>query len=486
MIKTRFAPSPTGYVHVGNLRSALYSFLFARHHDGKFILRIEDTDQTRFVPGATESLIKLLTKVGITWDEGVTLENGQLDEKGEFGPYTQSKRTAIYLEHANVLLEKGSAYRCFCSSERLEAMRQEQEIAKLPTKYDRRCLNITPEEIEAKLLAGEKYVIRMKIPDGEVSFHDEIRGDVKFNSPEIDDQVLVKSDGFPTYHLANIVDDHMMGVTHVIRGEEWLSSTPKHVLLYKMFGWVLPTFAHLPLLLNPDRSKLSKRQGDVAAEDFLKKGYLPYALLNFIALCGFNPKGDQEIYSLDELIKYFDLEKVNKSGAVFDVDKLNWMNSQYIHKLSLDELTNLCSEHVFAAGRELAPEVLRKICAVEQSRLVLLLDIVGKIDSYQKLPDYDAAILVWKKSSREEAKEQLEKLFGLISGFDEVILSSVELIEKAVRGYIESNGLQNGAVLWPLRAALSGSPTSPSPFELIWVLGREEALERVRVAVEKL
>ena len=442
-------------------------------------MRVEDTDRTRFVPGATESLIRTLKLMGLEADEGPTLAG----EVGEYGPYIQSERTVIYQEHARALLEKGSAYYCFCSEERLTTKRQEQELAKLPTRYDRTCLNLTPEEIENKLAAGEKYVIRMRIPEGVTEFDDLVRGHVKFENTDIDDQVLLKSDSFPTYHLANVVDDHMMEISHVIRAEEWLSSTPKHVILYKAFGWTPPTFAHLPLILNADRSKLSKRQGDVAVEDYLKKGYLPEALNNFIALCGFNPKADQEIYSMQELIDLFEIEKVNKSGAVFDIEKLKWMNSQYIHKLSVDDLTTLCSPYLVEADRTIAPELLTKICTVERERLVLLADIVEKVDSYQKLSDYAAEILVWKKSSREEALEQLQKIIPFIETLN---LTSVELIEKAIREYIVSNNLQNGAVLWPLRAALSGSATSPSPFELIWVLGKDETLARINHAIKLL
>ena len=483
-VRTRFAPSPTGYLHIGNLRTVLYNYFFAKKHGGDFILRIEDTDQTRFVPGAIESLIKVLKTLEIKTDEGPALTpDGTIIEVGQNGPYVQSKRLEIYREHAQVLLEKGLAYYCFCSSERLDTVRKENELAKLPTRYDRHCLKLTPEEIKNKLAAGEKYVIRLRVPEGATEFDDLVYGHVKFENKEIDDQVLLKSDGFPTYHLAVVIDDHLMEISHIIRADEWLSSTPKHVILYKAFGWQIPVFAHVPLILNPDHSKLSKRQGDVAVEDYLKKGYLPEALNNFIALCGFNPKGDQEIYSMQEFTDLFDIEKVNKSGAIFDKEKLNWMNSQYIHKLSVDELTALCSPYVTEAGIDVSPELLKKICTVERERLVLLSDIVEKINSYQKLPDYQPEILVWKKSSREEALENLQKIIPLFKTLD---LSSVELIEQAIREYIVSNGLSNGAVLWPLRAALSGSATSPSPFELIWVLGKDESLKRLARGIEVL
>jgi len=482
MVKTRFAPSPTGYLHIGGLRTALYNYFFAKKHGGVFVLRIEDTDRSRFVDGATESLVQVLKKMGLEADEGLTLEG----EKGGFGPYIQSNRTEIYREHVNLLVEKGAAYHCFCSAERLEQMRKEQELAKLPIKYDRACLLLTPEEIQAKISAGEKYVVRLRLPDGATEFNDLVRGQVKFENKDIDDQVLLKSDGFPTYHLANVVDDHLMGITHVIRAEEWLPSTPKHVILYNLFGWEMPQFAHLPLILNPDRSKLSKRQGDVAVEDYLKKGYLPAALNNYIALCGFNPKADQEIYSMDEFIELFDIEKVNKSGAIFDIEKLNWMNSQYIHKLSVDDLTKAVEPFLAEANVKIDPELLRKVCVVEKERMVLLTDIVEKINFYLNLPEYAAEILIWKKSSREEALTELTNVKSFIENLSGEILSSIELIETAIRGYIESNGLQNGTVLWPLRAALSGSSASPSPFELIWILGKGESLRRIEVALNFL
>jgi len=486
-VRTRFAPSPTGYLHIGGLRSALYSYFFARKHHGQFLLRIEDTDQNRYVPGSVENLIKVLAQVGVDYDEGPIIKaDGSLGEKGEFGPYAQSGRLALYQEHARLLVEKGSAYYCFCSEERLETMHKELALAKLSPKYDRACLKLSPEEIQTKLAAGEKYVIRLQIPEGVSEFDDLIRSHIKFNNADSDDPIILKSDGFPTYHLAVVVDDHFMNITHAFRGEEWLPSTPKHLILYKAFGWEIPKFAHLPQVLNKDKKKLSKRQGDVAVEDFLKKGYLPEALNNYMALCGFNPKADQEIYTKQEFIDLFDIEKVNKAGAVFDVEKLNWMNSQYIHKLSVDDLTDLCLPYVVGAEKTIEESLLKKICTVERERLVLLSDIVEKIDAYLKLPDYQPEILVWKKSSREEALVQLENIKTFIEAQNEENLSSTELVEKAVRGYIESNGLQNGAVLWPLRAALSGSATSPSPFELIWVLGKDESLNRINHGVEIL
>lgn len=485
-VKTRFPPSPTGYLHIGGLRTALYNYLFAKKHGGTFVLRIEDTDRTRYVPGAVESMIRVLKTVGLDYDEGPVLNGELIEQKGDNGPYIQSERLDIYKEHANVLLEKGSAYYCFCSSDRLDSLRKQQEIAKLPTKYDRACLRLTPEEIQAKLSANEPFVLRMRIPEGETSFQDLIRGTITFKNAEIDDQILMKSDGYPTYHLANVVDDHLMEITHVIRGEEWLSSVPKHVHLYLAFGWNLPAFAHLPLILNPDHSKLSKRQGDVAVEDFLAKGYLKEALLNFVMLMGFNPKADQEIYSVDELIPLFELEKVNKSGAVFNVEKLNWLNGQYIRTKTPSELAALAKPFLAQAGKSVSDALLEKVCRVEKERLVLLGDIVDKIDLFLGIKPYDASLLEWKKADKTDADLQLAGLLPFVATLPDETYASLELIETAVKGYIEENKLQNGNVLWPLRVSLSGQSASPNPFELLWALGREEAMRRIQFALDLL
>src|SRR3989339_1833333 len=365
-VKTRFSPSPTGFLHIGSLRTALYNYLFAKKHGGTFLVRVEDTDRERLVEGAVESLIRTLETVGITYDEGPILVDGRLSEKGPNGPYTQSQRLPIYKEHAQKLVEQGSAYYCFCSKERLEELRNQQQIAKLQTKYDRQCLKLDHEEISRRLAAGESHVIRLQIPDGETTFQDEIRGPITISNSEIDDQVLMKADGYPTDHLAVVVDDHLMGVTHIIRGEEWISSVPKHVLLYNAFGFPMPSFAHLPLILNADKSKLSKRQGDVAVEDYLAKGYLPEALVNFVALLGFNPTGDREIYPVEELIDAFDLSCVNKSGAVFDHQKLDWMNGQYIKQLTNEELVIRCKTFLEKAEMEIDTVLFEKICFVEK------------------------------------------------------------------------------------------------------------------------
>ena len=329
-VRVRFAPSPTGYLHVGGLRTALYNYLFAKKHGGVFILRIEDTDRNRFVDGALESLIRSLENLGLHHDEGPYLDGDTIVERGDHGPYIQSKRLDMYRHYADELLANGHAYHCFCTSERLEKLRADQTALKQAPRYDKQCLSLSKDEVKRRIEAGEPYVIRLDVAfeRGEIVFHDLVRGQVKIHAKDIDDQVLMKSDGFPTYHLANVVDDHLMEISHVIRGEEWLPSTPKHILLYEAFGWEQPEFAHLPLLLNPDKSKLSKRQGDVAVEDYLRKGYLKEALINFVALLGWNPGqgSTQEVFSLEELTFAFDINHVHKAGAVFDLRKLDWLD----------------------------------------------------------------------------------------------------------------------------------------------------------------
>ena len=328
MIRTRFAPSPTGYLHVGSLRTALYCYLFAKANKGKFILRIEDTDQERFVEGAIENLIKILDWAELKYDEGPILKNGKVEQKGDYGPYIQSQRFDLYKKYADELIQKGQAYYCFCTKERLDDLRQSQEAKKQATMYDRKCLSIPLEEALKRVKAGEPNVVRQKIPYELLKFKDEVRGHIQFDGKTIDDQVLIKSDGFPTYHLANVVDDHLMGITHVIRGEEWLPSTPKHIFLYKSFGWQQPIFAHIPLLLNKDRSKLSKRQGHVSVEEYIEEGYLREAIINFTALLGWHPGAgeENELFSLKDLEKLFSLERVHKAGAIFEIEKLNWFN----------------------------------------------------------------------------------------------------------------------------------------------------------------
>ncbi|PJA46044.1 glutamate--tRNA ligase [Candidatus Uhrbacteria bacterium CG_4_9_14_3_um_filter_50_9] len=484
-VKTRFPPSPTGFLHIGSLRTVLYNYLHAKKNQGALVLRVEDTDQARLVDGAIESLIRTLDAVGIAYDEGpILLKDGTLSSKGEQGPYIQSERLEIYKEHAQRLLDEGHAYVCFCSKERLDQVRKEQQLAKLPTKYDRTCLKLGAEEVKERMGAGEPHVVRLKIPEGETTFQDEVRGSITINNSEIDDQVLVKTDGFPTYHLAVVVDDHLMGITHVIRGEEWISSVPKHIILYQAFGFPLPVFAHLPLILNPDRSKLSKRQGDVAVEDFLGKGYLPEALLNFVALLGFNPTGDREIYTLQELEESFELSKVNKGGAVFDQEKLRWMNGQYIKQTDTVRLVEITKQ--IGVGKEIDRVFMERIMDIEKDRLDVLINLQEQLPMYISQPDYNAELLVWKKADLTDAKTQLEGMRSFLEAQLDAFFEDRSLIEEGIKGYINDKELQNGNVLWPLRVALSGAGKSPGPFELLWVFGKQESIQRIKNALNKL
>lgn len=492
-VRVRFAPSPTGYLHVGSLRTAFYNYLFAKKHGGSFILRIEDTDQKRLVEDATE---KLLATLGIffEWDEGLrqrtmSREQGTGNrEKGNFGPYVQSERLEIYRKYANDLIERGKAYPCFCSSERLETVRKEQETRKEPTRYDGLCRDLSKEEVAERLKENVPHVIRLRVEGtGDIVFDDIVRGKVSFSKKTIDDQVLLKSDGFPTYHLANVVDDHLMGITHVIRGEEWLPSTPKHILLYEAFGWDIPQFAHLPLLLNPDRSKLSKRQGDVAVEDYLAKGYLPEALLNFVALLGWNPgEGEtQEIFSLDELVNIFDVGHIHKGGAVFDVKKLDWLNAEYIKNLSSEAL--LAKAHPFLrektwfetvdpARKEL--EYVERVLGIERDRLQKLSNIGESVKFLFIEPTIDPTLLPWKKNTPQETLEALETMQRTLENISEHEWTRADLEKKL----LDAAGEKRGDFLWPLRVALSGEKQSPPPHEIAWVIGKEASLRRIEAA----
>ncbi len=498
-VRTRFAPSPTGYLHVGGLRTALFAFLWAKHNKGDFILRIEDTDQARFVEGAIEGLINILSFMDIKYDEGLEIKDGKLVNKGEHGPYLQSQRLSIYHEHAEKLIESKSAYYCFCDEKRLEELRKEQEALKQPTRYDGLCKKLTADQIQENLSKEMPYVIRQAIPEeGKTIIHDLVYGDIVWENRLLDDQVLIKSDGFPTYHMAVVVDDHLMEISHVIRGEEWISSTPKHILLYQAFGWNVPAFAHLPLLLNKDRSKLSKRQGDVAVEDYLKKGYLKEALINFVALLGWNPKTDQEIFSLEELVKEFDLTKVNNSGSIFDVEKLDWVNNLYIRKMDNEAIVEktlpylkeagLISEDLTAKnGKQVSKEFLLAIVNIEKERMKKFSEIGEHTAYFFEQPKYLPEILVWRKANLIQTRENLTKLQEFIQTLTDADFESVTSIETKVKEFITSNGLDNGSVLWPLRVALSGLEKSPSPFELMYVLhlgyGKFEILQRIETAL---
>ena len=488
-IRTRFAPSPTGYVHLGSLRSALYEYLFAKKNNGIFFLRVEDTDQSREVVGAVENLLNVLKWAGIEPDEGVTLGNdGKVAEKGNFGPYTQSQRLEIYQKYARQLVDQDFAYYCFCSSERLEELRANQTAAKMPTRYDGRCRDLSKEEVKTRIDQGEKYVIRMKMPiSQEIIFTDLIRGQVKFNTKELDDQIILKADGFPTYHLAHVVDDHLMESTHIIRAEEWLPSTPKHILLFQYFGWEVPQYAHLPLILNTDKSKLSKRQGDVAVEDYQKNGYLPEALVNYVALLGWNPGTEQEIFSLTELVQNFSMEKVHKAGAIFDLKKLDWINGEYIKKLPLDKFIELAKPYLEKNIGPIATDLdLAKILKIEQERVLKLSEVGENIKFFFTAElSYDPQILIWKKSDKNTTANNLQLLANELS--QETIGEwTRENLEIQLKNIVTNNSLTNGEVLWPLRVALTGLEKSPTPFEVAEILGKDKSLERIRRATEAL
>ena len=476
-IRVRFAPSPTGSLHVGGLRTALYNYLFARRNGGVFLLRIEDTDRTRYVDGAVEGLVKTLRWVGLDFDEGP-------DVGGSFGPYIQSERLDLYKQHALQLVASGKAYYAFDTPEELEEMRKAQEKMRIPPKYDRRALKLSPKEVEEKLASGIPAVIRMKVPEATtVAFDDIIRGRVEFASDRIDDQVLMKSDGYPTYHLANVVDDHLMKISHVIRGEEWVSSTPKHVLLYQYLGWDLPKFAHLPLLLNPDKSKLSKRQGDVAVEDYRARGFLKEALLNFVALLGWNPGDEREIFQLEELVKEFSLERVGKSGAVFNVEKLDWTNVQHIRRKSDEELLDLAIPSLEEAGiKNVDRGYALRVVGLMKERLNKVSDLAtfGRYffvdpDKY----DEDSRKKNWKPETREYLKDIADGLGGL-SSFSE------ENIEEVVRSVSGRRQIGASSLIHPLRLALTGISIGPGLFALMAALGKDRCLRRIEHAITSL
>jgi nondiscriminating glutamyl-tRNA synthetase len=482
IIKTRFAPSPTGYLHIGGLRTALFSYIFAKKNKGQFVLRIEDTDQQRLVQGATEKLIKDLSAFGLRADEGVVIDdNGKINQIGNSGPYIQSQRLAKYQQAAKELLDSGGAYYCFCSNERLEQMRINQQAQNQAPMYDGCCRNLNKNEASNRVANGESHVIRLAVPKNEeVTVNDEVRGRVVFASNAIDDQVLIKSDGFPTYHLAVVVDDHDMGITHVIRGEEWLPSTPKHILLYKMFNWQLPSFAHLPLILNKDRSKLSKRQNDVAVEDYIKQGYPISAIINFIALLGWHPsKSDKEIFTLDELINEFDLSKIQKAGAILDLDKLKWLSAKYLSNINNNDIVSWLIKERPKADKIIA-ERLISTC---RERLTTFSDAVNIYDSlFVFKPKKEQ--LIFKKSDAVKTKLAIEQVIENLSN-NESVWSEFDLLAKTLKE-VARFPLSVGDVFWSTRVALSGQEKSPPPEELMYILGKDESLERLRSALKLL
>ncbi len=477
-IRVRFAPSPTGYLHIGGLRTALYNYLFAKRSGGVFILRIEDTDRSRYVEGAVENLIATLRWAGLDYDEGPGKDGG-------YGPYVQSERLDIYQKHVSQLLEQGKAYYCFCTPERLDEMRMVQQKRGIPPKYDRKCLRLTRKDIEENLQKQVRTVVRMKIPDdATVVVDDVIRGRVEFKSELLDDQVLIKSDGYPTYHLANVVDDHLMNVTHVIRGEEWLSSTPKHVLLYEYFDWeLLPTFAHLPLLLNLDRSKLSKRQGDIAVEDYRAKGYLPEALINFVALLGWGPIDDQDVFSMEQLTKEFSLERVGKSGSVFNIEKLKWLNEQHIRMKPKTELGSPLKSIIQREGYPIPQdEYLYRVVQLMKERVTVLDDFVTFSPYFFTDPEkYDEGYV--KKNWKADTASHLKDLSVRFSGLQEW---TDQAVEKTIREAASELKVDAGRLIHPLRLALTGVSIGPGLFELMAVLGKETVLRRITKAIDVL
>lgn len=476
-VRVRFAPSPTGFLHVGGLRTALYNYLFAKHHKGAFVLRIEDTDQSRKVEGAIENLISTLEWAGIHYDEGPGKE-------GKFGPYVQSQRLHHYHTYANELIKRSKAYYCFCTPQRLDEVRQKQIAAKIPPAYDRHCRNIPPEEAQKRKESGEPFVVRMKVPmTGEMTFEDRIRGKVTIAHKVLDDQVLLKSDGFPTYHLAVVVDDHLMEISHVIRGEEWLPSTPKHIMLYQYLGWEVPEFAHLPLLLNPDKSKLSKRQGDVAVEEYRAKGYLKEALVNFVAFLGWNPGDEREIFTLDELIKEFSLERVGKSGAVFNIEKLNWLNQQHLRLKSNEEIADALQPILTSAGISgVERNYLLKVIELMKERVTFIADFIELGDYFFRDPlSFDEKGV--QKHWRPEAKRNLLKLAERLEQAAEFRLGSIESI---LRSLADELGVNASALIHPTRLALSGRVVGPSLFHMMELLGKETVVKRLRRAAEMI
>lgn len=489
-VRLRFAPSPTGYLHIGGLRTALYCYLYAKNQGGSYILRIEDTDQTRFVEGAMENLIDSLTWAGVKHDEGVYVEDGKIVQKGEYGPYIQSQRLDIYKKYINELLDKGYAYYCFCSKERLDEVREAQRAEGKTPMYDKHCLNLSKEEIEKKIAAGEEYVIRLKVPENkDITWTDPVKGEITINTSEVDDQVLIKSDGFPTYHFAVVVDDHLMGITHAVRGEEWLTSTPKQKILYDYFGWDMPQFIHLPTVLNKDKKKLSKRQGDVATSDFRDKGYLPEALDNYLALVGWSPKDNKEILSMQELIEEFSFERVSKTGGVFDIDKLNWINNHYIKEASAERIAKLAVPSIVKAGYMTEEEAKEKfdwivlVTDALKERLNYVSEIVDHINIF-----FGDTVTFETEEAFEIVKGEHVK--GLIEAFIEELESIDEINEEFASGIFNVLKAKTGAkgknLFMPVRCAVTGQQHGPDMGKILIALGKEKTLNRLKELLTRI
>lgn len=478
-VRTRFAPSPTGYMHVGNLRTALYAYLVAKSKGGRFLLRIEDTDQERLVEGAVDIIYDTLRATGLLWDEGP-------DIGGPVAPYVQSERMSTHKKYALELVEKGHAYYCFCSKERLEEVRRVQTASGIAPKYDGHCRHLTPEEVKAKLESGEPYVIRQKMPtEGTTTFHDLVFGDITVENASLDDQILIKADGMATYNFANVVDDHLMGITHVIRGNEYLSSAPKYNLLYEAFGWEIPEYIHCSPVMKNATEKLSKRNGDASFQDLVAKGYLKEAVLNYIALLGWSPKGEKEIFTLEEMVQEFDVAGISKSPAIFDIQKLNYINGEYIRILPPEQFHEMALPWVRKTVTSQDAD-LRLLTDLLQARCEVLGDIPEQVDFIDTLPDYDTELYVSKKMKTDRTSS-LEVLRDILPILQKLESFTVEAVHEALFAYIAERGVKNGYVLWPLRVAVSGKQFTPGGgIEICAILGKEESLRRIQTGIEKL
>ena len=478
-IRTRYAPSPTGRMHVGNLRTALYAYLIAKHEGGDFLLRIEDTDQERYVEGATEIIYRTLAQTGLIHDEGP-------DKDGGCGPYIQSERqkAGIYLEYAKNLIEKGEAYYCFCTQERLDSLKTTVNGEEIMT-YDKHCLHLSKEEIEANLAAGMPYVIRQNNPtEGTTTFNDEIYGDITVDNSELDDMVLIKSDGYPTYNFANVVDDHLMGITHVVRGNEYLSSSPKYNRLYDAFGWEVPVYVHCPLITDEFHKKLSKRSGHSSFEDLIEQGFVAEAVVNYVALLGWSPVDNQEIFSLDELVKSFDYRNISKSPAVFDIVKLKWMNGEYLKAMDFDRFYEMAEPYIRQVIKKDLD--LKKIAAMVKTRIEIFPDIADHIDFFQELPEYDVAMYTHKKmkTNGENSLQVLKDVLPILEAQEDF---TNDALYASLAQYVSDNGFKTGFVMWPIRTAVSGKQMTPAgATEIMEVLGKEESLARIRRGIELL
>lgn len=478
-VRTRFAPSPTGYMHIGNLRTALYTYLLAKKNNGKFILRIEDTDQERYVEGAVDVIYNTLRTCGLNWDEGP-------DVGGEYGPYIQSERMGMFKEYAEKLVQTGHAYYCFCTKERLEELSAVQKASNISPMYDRHCRNLSKEEIDANLKAGVPYVIRQAIPtEGTTTFHDEIYGDITVDNSILDDQVLLKTDGMPTYNFANVVDDHTMAITHVVRGNEYLSSAPKYNLLYSAFGWEPPVYIHVEHIMKDAQHKLSKRDGDASFQDLLDKGYMTEAILNYILLLGWAPKGEREIYTLDEMVEAFDISGISKSPAIFDAQKLKAINAHYVRALPLEKFTEIAEPYIRQTCKR-ADIDISLLCSVLQPRAEVFTDIPEQVDFIDEMPDYSIDLYTNKKmkTTPETSLNALKKILPVLEGLDNF---TQEGVHEALFKLIETEGVKNGVILFPLRVALSGKQFTPGGgVELAVILGKEDTLARLKKSIAKL